>query len=221
MSVVLAFDTATPATVVAVRVGDGPAVVRRHDPGPGERPGHAARLLGLAREALAEAGASLEQVTRVGCGVGPGTFTGLRIGVATARGLAQGGGAELVPVSTLAALAFGALGDDPVLAVLDARRGEVFAQPFGPGATPLGPPVAVAPEALNPGPARRAAGDGAVRFRAHLEAAGIAVAPDDAELHTVTGAALLALTADGSPVARAELVPQYVRPPDAIERPRP
>ncbi|HSD76597.1 MAG TPA: tRNA (adenosine(37)-N6)-threonylcarbamoyltransferase complex dimerization subunit type 1 TsaB, partial [Solirubrobacteraceae bacterium] len=127
MSVVLGFDTATAHTVVAVLAeGRGP-VELRHVPGPGERPGHATRLLPLARRALAAAGLRFGDVDRLAVGVGPGTFTGLRIGVATGRALAQAGGAAVVPVSTLRALAAAAGHDGPVLAALDARRGEAFA----------------------------------------------------------------------------------------------
>lgn len=153
---ILGFDTATPATVVAVLPDDGEGIELRHEPAEGERPGHAAQLLALAGDALAAAGASLADVRRIAVGVGPGTFTGLRIGVATARALGQATRAELVAVSTLAALAEAAATDRPVLAVLDARRGEAFAAAFHAGER-LSGPVAVRPEAL----AELAAGDAA------------------------------------------------------------
>ncbi|MDP2710661.1 MAG: tRNA (adenosine(37)-N6)-threonylcarbamoyltransferase complex dimerization subunit type 1 TsaB, partial [Solirubrobacteraceae bacterium] len=107
--IVLGFDTATPATVVALlddaRAGGPDVAERRHEPAPGARPGHAGQLLGLAAELLDAAGLTFADVERIAVGLGPGTFTGLRIGVATARALAQGTGAELVGVSTLQALA--------------------------------------------------------------------------------------------------------------------
>ena len=90
---------------MAVLPDDGEPVELRHEPAPGERPGHAAQLLPLARRALDALGASFADVRRIGVGVGPGTFTGLRIGVATARALAQATGAEVAAVSTLEALA--------------------------------------------------------------------------------------------------------------------
>src|SRR5919199_5081496 len=123
---VLGFDTATGATAVAVLLGDGTAVERRDDPAPGERPSHAARLLELAEEALGAAGAGWDDVTRLAVGIGPGGFTGLRIGIATARALAQARALDVVPVGTLRALAAGAARPDATLAVLDARRGEAF-----------------------------------------------------------------------------------------------
>jgi tRNA threonylcarbamoyladenosine biosynthesis protein TsaB len=222
----LAFDTATPATVVGVARPDGTLLAeRRHDPAPGERPGHGPKLLELCAQALHEADTDWPALTRLGVGVGPGTFTGLRIGVATARALAQGLGIEAVPVGTLHALALAARegGEGPVLAVLDARRGEAFVAAFAPDGTELLAPAAWRPEqlptAVGLAPGRwRAVGDGAIRFRTDLEAAGVAVAADDSELHRVDAAALCRLAADGPTVERDALVPEYVRAPDATPR---
>src|SRR4051794_11159464 len=180
----LVFDTATPATVVGARTRDGTLVERRHDPEPGARPGHAEQLLALAQEALAEAGLEWGALDRIGVGVGPGTFPGLRIGVATARALAQGTGAELAAVSTLEALAWPLAGEArPVFAVLDARRGEAFVAAWR-GRERLVAPRAVAPEVLAElvsaaGETPLALGDGAVRFRGRLEAAGAEVPDED------------------------------------------
>lgn len=139
--IVLGFDTATPATAIGLRLTDGSAAQARDDPQPGERPGHATRLLPLATKLLAEAGLRFRDLDRIAVGLGPGTFTGLRIGVATARGLAQSLGVELVGVSSLRALAEPALraaateidasgSPDGVLAVIDARRGQAFAAAY-------------------------------------------------------------------------------------------
>jgi tRNA threonylcarbamoyladenosine biosynthesis protein TsaB len=127
----LAFDTATPATTVALSgVGDV-VFTARHDPRPGERPGHATHLLPLIARVLDRAGLGWDGVERIAVGVGPGTFTGLRIGIATARALARARHLPLVAVSTLQSLALASprsdavpAGLDAVLAVLDARRGE-------------------------------------------------------------------------------------------------
>ena len=105
--IVLGLDTATPSTVAGVLVDDAVFEVR-DDPAPGARPAHAGRLLAAAEEALAAAGVGWEEVDRLAVGVGPGSFTGLRIGIATARALAQGRGLPIVGVSTLEALARGA-----------------------------------------------------------------------------------------------------------------
>jgi tRNA threonylcarbamoyladenosine biosynthesis protein TsaB len=219
--VILGFDTATPATAVAVLPDDGEPVELRHEPAPGERPGHAAQLLPLAQEALAALGASFADVARIGVGVGPGTFTGLRIGVATARALAQSSGAELAAISTLEALAEAAGGHRAVLAVLDARRGEAFAAGYR-DSTRLSGPVAVAPEGLAglADPAHGpwlAVGDGAVRFRDRLVPAAD-VPGDDSTLHRVSALAVCRLAKVAPTVDRDALLPEYVRAPDAVPR---
>ena len=182
---VLAFDTATRATTVALSgVGDV-VFTARHDPLPGERPGHATHLLPLVARVLARAGVGWEGVDRIAVGVGPGTFTGLRIGIATARALARARDLPLVAVSTLQSLALarprpGAVpaGLDAVLSVLDARRGEVFAASWrivesGEFDRALLLPHAFAPEALAElvaplGPATLAIGDGWIATLQHL-----------------------------------------------------
>jgi tRNA threonylcarbamoyladenosine biosynthesis protein TsaB len=205
-------DTATSATTVAVWAPDGPAVERRDDPAPGERPGHASRLLVLVSRLVTD----WSEVDRIAVGIGPGGFTGLRIGIATARALAQARDLPLVGVSTLAALA--APHDGPVVAVIDARRGEVFA------ASPCAfEPVALTPEALAAriAPGTPAVGDGAVRFRAELERAGAAVPADESPLHRVSALEVCRLGAAGEPADRDALLPDYRREPDAKPRRQP
>jgi tRNA threonylcarbamoyladenosine biosynthesis protein TsaB len=221
---VLGLDTATPDTVVALTVDGAEPRELRHAPAPGERPGHAAELLPLARTLLDRAGLTFAGVERIGVGVGPGTFTGLRVGVATARALAQGTGAETVPVSTLRALAAAAGHAGPVLAVLDARRGEAFAAAYIDD-DELIAAVAVAPHRLpalirdrpEPAAAWLAVGDGAVKFRDQLEPAAIAVPADGHPSHRVSAVAICRLASRLPPVARDALVPDYVRLPDAVE----
>src|ERR1700684_3399861 len=129
--IVLGFDTATPSTTVGLRLSEESARTARHDPAPAEHPGHATELLAMTAQLLAEAGVAWSALDRIAVGVGPGTFTGLRVGIATARGLAQSLSVELVGVSSLSALAREAtLEGGGVLAVIDARRGEVFVDPF-------------------------------------------------------------------------------------------
>jgi tRNA threonylcarbamoyladenosine biosynthesis protein TsaB len=224
MSAILGFDTATPDTVVALQADGAEPLELRHAPAPGERPGHASQLLPLARALLDRAGLAFADVGRLGVGVGPGTFTGLRIGVATARALAQATGADLVAVSTLRALAEAAGHDGPVLAVLDARRGEAFAAAYR-GDDELIAPVAVRPEALaglvagrpEPPGTWLAVGDGALAFRDQLEPAAVAVPADGNPCHRVSAVAICRLAARGAPTGRDALVPEYVRLPDAEE----
>jgi tRNA threonylcarbamoyladenosine biosynthesis protein TsaB len=137
--IVLGCDTSTPATAIGLRLHDGATLRARDDPEHGQRPGHATRLLPLAADLLAQAGLRFADVDRIAVGVGPGTFTGLRIGVASARGLAQSLDIELIAVSSPQALAQAASGEGEevegcrgVLAVIDARRGEAFAAAYAP-----------------------------------------------------------------------------------------
>jgi len=225
--IVLGLDSATAASAVAVLDDQRPldAVQRRHEPAPGERPGHAAQLLVLAAELLDAAGLGFGDVDRIAVGLGPGSFTGLRIGVATARALAQSTGAQLVGVSTLRALAAVAEPTAPagsgVLAVIDARRGEVFAAGWRTGA-PLLEQLALAPEQLarrvgEEGGAWLAVGDGALRFRADLEGAGCSVPPDRSAQHGVSARAICRLALQASEgTERNRVVPDYLRPPDAV-----
>jgi tRNA threonylcarbamoyl adenosine modification protein YeaZ len=234
---VLAFDTATAATAVALTdvAGGGVAglaLEARDDPPAGARPGHAARLLVLIDELLRQGG-GWEAVDRIAVGVGPGTFTGLRIGVATGIALARAREIPLVGVSTLASLALAARGDattapdQPLLAVIDARRGELFAAAWGPGTDPASAPAALDPCVLDPeglatavaglGPGTLAVGDGAVKSRAMLERAGAVIPPDVSALHRVSGRGHCRLAAaesvaPGSPDA---VRPVYLRLPDA------
>ena len=223
---VLAFDTATPSTVVGARHGDR-NVALDHEPSSGERPGHATRLLGLVDEALAAVGLELNELDRLGVGVGPGSFTGLRIGIATARALAQAADLPLAGVSTLDALAAAAADElEPgraVLAVIDAGRGEGFAAGFRDGralaaAAALGPDGLAALAATLEAPV--AVGGGAVRFQAQLRAAGAAVPPAESPLHRPDGRHLCRLAAAAETADRDAVLPQYVRAPDATPHPR-
>jgi tRNA threonylcarbamoyladenosine biosynthesis protein TsaB len=196
---VLALDTATDRATAAVV--DGATVVERGH----EARGAAARdVLALVDAALGAAGLALHDVDGVAVGVGPGSFTGLRIGIATAEALADGAGLPVAGVSTLQALLNHA--PDGAVAVLDARRREVFAE--GPGVTA----AAYDPAELA---ARLAAGtivvgDGAVRYREIFAGAGATV-PDEAAVHEVRADAHARLARfDGTRPA-----PLYLREPDA------
>ena len=225
---ILGLDTSTAATAAAVWAPGGPELEARHDPAEGERPGHAGRLLELVEAALDGAGAGWDDVERIAVGVGPGGFTGLRHGIATARALAQGRGLPLAGVSSLEALARGArehAGDRPVLAVIDARRGEVFAAAWHGGERLLGPAATDPAElAASLGAGRLAgalaAGDGAIRFREQLERAGALVPDDRSPAHRVSALEVCRLGAAGEGTDRDRLVPDYRREPDARPRPQ-
>ena len=116
------------------------------------RRGHAEALLPMVDAVMAEAGIAYGALDLIATTVGPGAFTGLRVGLAAARGLALAGGLPIVGVTTLEALAH-AVGADqrgkrPVVAVINARRDEVYYQPFDAALMPLGPPLVGAAEAI-------------------------------------------------------------------------
>jgi tRNA threonylcarbamoyladenosine biosynthesis protein TsaB len=242
--IVLGFDTATPATAVGLRLADGSCVQGRDDPGTGERPGHATRLLVLAAELLERTGLGWGDLERLAVGIGPGTFTGLRIGVASARGLAQSLSLQLVGVSSLRALAL-AVGPGPgpspadgrpaeagaraatgVLTVLDARRGEAFAAAYTDDGRELIAPRALAPERLGgvldqaragAGAPDRwlAVGDGALRFAAELRELDVELPDEASPLHRVDAAAICELGLEGPAQELESVLPDYRRRPDA------
>ncbi len=238
---ILGLDTATRATAVALCELPGALELeRRDDPPAGARPGHARHLLELAVEVLRQSGGGWERIDRIAVGVGPGTFTGLRIGIATAQGLARAAEIPLVGVSTLESLALGGqqaaaeLGLDLVYAVLDARRGEAFAaawerhdgdpdragRPDPDRAGPLSAPAAIAPERLaaevrNLGRTVLAIGDGAIEFRQALERSGAVVPEDGSELHRVSAINHCRLAVSMQVPSPADVRPAYLRLPDA------
>lgn len=226
---ILGFDTATRATSVALADDEGVVLEARDDPPRGERPRHVSRLLPLCDEVLEQAGIGFDDLERLAVGIGPGTFTGLRIGVATARGLAQASGIPVVGVSTLQSLALAAGSRaaqfEAVAAVLDARRGEAFAAAWlsdrlEPLAEPLIAPGAFTPEMLaeqvltlrSP---MLAVGEGAVEFREVLESSGALIPDDEAELHRVTAAGHCRIARQLPGADPARITPQYLRLPDA------
>lgn len=191
-------------------------------PVPGGRPRHATGLLDEVEKAAAAAG-GWEAVGQVAVGLGPGSFTGLRIGIATARALGLSLGLPVAGACTLDALGRGigeGGGGRPALAVLDARRGEVFAALYSPGGERLWGPLALPPADLAeraaalPDPPL-AAGSGAVRFRDELVGCGVEV-PDDADpVHRVAARHVCAVVAAAGDAAGGPPAPIYLRPPDA------
>jgi tRNA threonylcarbamoyladenosine biosynthesis protein TsaB len=195
----LAFDTATGATTSAL-VDTG---FNGHVEVLGERCSRAQTLLEDVDALLRQAGAHPSDLDRLAVGLGPGSFTGVRIGLATARGLAFSLDLPGAGVSTLIALAAGAPGAVPVI---DAKRQEVF--------TLLdGKPRVLAPQELPLGEGAVCVGDGAKRYRALLEERGAAVPPDDDERHLPRARFHARLAGEPGPVD--ELEPLYLRIPDA------
>lgn len=208
---ILAFDASTAVTTVALAEGrEVLAEVSVTARGASEA------LLPAIHDALDLAGEELGSVERVLAGVGPGTFTGIRIAAATARALSMGTGAALSKNSTLAALAAPALSCSvDVLAVLDARRGQVFARRFSEDGQTTDI-YCVSPQELVVEGEPLLVGDGAVRYRDVLSGLG-RIPPDGSPLHRVTAAGHV-ISADLAPVGPEELVPIYVREPDAEVR---
>ena len=208
---ILVIDTALGACTVAVFDGARPLAVHSET----MSKGHAEKIAGLVRDVVAEADDALggfEALERIGVTVGPGSFTGLRVGLAFAQGLGAALNVPVVGVSTLAALARAADGGrGRTAAVIDARRGQVYLQAFNDGvaeadAEALGLEAATARVADQ---ALMLAGSGAP-----LLVEDGAVSAADLILNP-TPEALAALTLAADP-ATATPTPLYLRAPDAV-----
>lgn len=183
---------------------------------------HATRLLQEVERAAAAAG-GWGAVDLIAVGLGPGTFTGLRVGISTARGLGVSLGLPARGVCTLDALAAGiAAGgaEGTRLAVLDGWRGEVFAALYATDGARLWDPAVYRSEdlaervaALDETPS--VAGSGAVRFRHELARDGVRIADDSDPVHRVAAHHVCALAAAATDAEPDGLAPIYLRPPDA------
>ncbi|HEV2712289.1 MAG TPA: tRNA (adenosine(37)-N6)-threonylcarbamoyltransferase complex dimerization subunit type 1 TsaB [Gaiellaceae bacterium] len=195
---IVAFDTATDVATSAL-VWDGEVL--------GELASRPVSVLEDIDALLRRGGVRDSQLEGIVVGVGPGSFTGLRMGLATARALAFSLELPVAGVSTLDALAAGAPGATPAI---DARRREVFT-------LVAGEPVVIAPTELPVAEGATYVGDGAVRYRETIEAAGGSVPADDSDLHLPRARFHAQLARTFGP---PELVqPMYLRVPD-VERPR-
>lgn len=202
----LVIDTALSACTVAVCAQGGVLGLRSEV----MARGHSERLGGFVREAVGESGAGFAAIDRVGVTIGPGSFTGLRVGLAFALGLGQALSRPVVGISTLQALAWSVENGPggPVAAVIDARRGEIYVQTFLDG-DPLGEAHAASVEVAHAafgsdGPPWRWSGNGAALL-----------APDVGPVVTEpTALALAALTERLNP-SQHPARPLYLRAPDA------
>ena len=190
----LAFDTATTIATSAL-VEDGEVLAERFS--------RAQTLLEDVDALLRQSGKHPADIESLAVGIGPGSFTGIRIGLAVARGLALALALPGSGVSTLAALAEGAPGAVPVV---DARRREIFS-------LVAGEPRVLTPERLAVQPGTVCVGDGASRYRDVLEARGAVVPPDDDERHLPRARFHAHLA--GAPGEVEEIEPLYLRVPDA------
>jgi tRNA threonylcarbamoyladenosine biosynthesis protein TsaB len=189
------------------------------------KPRHSSMLLEEIERAAAAAG-GWDAVDLIAVGLGPGSFTGVRIGIATARGMGASASLPVAGVCTLDAIGSALreqseeAGPPSLLAVLDARRDEVFAALYSNDGERLWEPLVSAPADLAervaalPQPTL-AAGSGALRFRQELVRQGVEI-PDDADpVHRVAARRICAIAAAGGG-SEGPLAPIYLRPPDAV-----
>jgi len=162
--VLIAFDTAQDATQVAVFDAAGSVLAWASEP---MTTGHAERLIPMALEVLAKAGAGFADLSRIIVDIGPGTFTGVRIALSAARTLGWSRSVPVIGVSSLEALAAEAGGS--ALALVDARRDELYAQAFKNGiARSLPELVQISTLATRQNLPNRAVGPGAPLLAAHV-----------------------------------------------------
>jgi tRNA threonylcarbamoyladenosine biosynthesis protein TsaB len=232
---VVGFDTATADTAVCATRGGEVLHEELLGPGPDGSPRHSTALLAEVERAAAAAG-GWDAVGRLAVGLGPGSFVGIRIGIATARGLAASTGLPVTGVCTLDVLGRGmtepalpsavpsrqgeAQGRSANLAVFDARRGEIFAALYSAAGERLWEPFVAAPAELAARVAELpepplAAGSGALRFRDELASRGVDVVEDGHPAHRVAARHVCALAEAAPERGDERLEPIYLRAPDA------
>ena len=218
---ILALDSATTACSVAIWKGDAIAA-RIHET---MARGHAVRLMPMVRDAMTAADLAFDQIDLIATTIGPGGFTGLRIGLAAARALALAAAAPIVGFTTLEVvareriLAKEPLNERPILVVLDAKRSDFYAQLFDSDGAPLTEPAAAPVAEIAAGLPKGAmvlCGDGAGLILDELRTLGVCV--DCADGPSTPDAAVLAeLAHAGAPWDKKSPPPEplYLRPPDA------
>jgi tRNA threonylcarbamoyladenosine biosynthesis protein TsaB len=221
---ILALDSSGGACSAALWRRDAVVARRRRE----MTRGHAEALMPMIVETMAEAGETLRALTAVAVTVGPGAFTGIRIGLAAARGIGLAANIPVVGLTTFAAVAEAVpdveCADRKLLVLLDSKRGDVFIQEFTSGRVAVGSPAILAPDAIPHHLASGTyvlAGDGIGVVRPCLDAANL-----DIEYSTVEGPAdalWVARLAGRSVVERTGLppTPLYLRAPDVRSSPAP
>jgi tRNA threonylcarbamoyladenosine biosynthesis protein TsaB len=206
---ILAIDTAA-ACSVAVACDERIAARRHAD----IARGHAEALMPMIDAALAEAGVGYDDLDLIAAAVGPGSFTGLRTGLAAARGLALALGVPTCGVSSLEAAAAAAACGERVLVALESKRPDIYVQSFDATLAPLGEPAVVSPDdilGMTPAPPFSVTGDAAQRLKGRLSARFIEqVMPGDAAI-----VAAIAVQR-GTPKRPEALRPLYLQPPLAV-----
>ena len=205
----LAFDSAQAACSSAI-LHDGTIVARRiaH-----MQRGHAEALMPMIVGVLGDAGIGFAALDRVAVTIGPGSYTGIRVGLAAAKGIALARGIPLIGVTTLEAVARAARPQrpaGPILVVLETKRADLYVQPFDAALRPTAAPRVVAPDAVEVPDGALIAGDGAVRLQPRLALRhDVTFAAGDGIVDAAVVAAIAAERSSSGPV-----LPLYLRPPD-------
>lgn len=227
---VLALDTSGAACSVALRDGTGRLLAHRFQ---ALARGHAELLMPMLRDTMAEARIDFAALSLLAVTTGPGSFTGIRVGLAAARGLALASGLPILGVTAFdalaaaiaAAIAPGERAGRPLLVAIDSRRGDLFVQGFAADGSPLAAPAAVAPDglaAIAPPGALMLVGDGAERAAAALAAAGRPAILAAARLPDAADVAAVALVRWRPGEWPPSPLPLYLRAPDVtLPGPRP
>jgi tRNA threonylcarbamoyl adenosine modification protein YeaZ len=217
---ILALDTSMGACSAALiaRVGNARRIFAR-----AERMarGHAEALMPMVDDVMRESGMAFGALDRIAATTGPGSFTGVRIAISAARGLALVTAAKLFGSDSLTVMAreahdLGVTGRAPFAVAVDARRGMLYLGLYDEAARRRDGPLLIAPEDaanLLPGDLRTAVGSGAARLAEAARASGRRVAAKLADLEP--NAAALAALAEESGETVSTLRPLYLRPPDA------
>lgn len=216
--IVLALDTSGAACSVALRDSAGRLLAHRFE---ALARGHAELLMPMLRDAMAEAHIGFAALSLIAVTTGPGSFTGIRVGLAAARALALASSLPILGITAFDTLAAAVTpaerADRALLVAIDSRRGDLFVQVFPSDDSPLAVPAAVTPEgmaAVAPRGPLLLAGDGGERAAAILASAGRPVVLAEARLVDAADVAAVALARWRPGERPPPPLPLYLRPPD-------